>query len=107
AKVGRRYGLSPGDLARINRFSYNTELHDGQRIVVYSPTGEAPREVSMGLTPKPLTKLGAKAAAGTGAAAKPGATKAAAKPAGKLATPAPAKPAPRAVVAKVPAPPKK
>jgi membrane-bound lytic murein transglycosylase D len=50
-KVGRRYGLTPGDLARINRFSYNTELHDGQRIVVYSPTGEPPREVSMGLTP--------------------------------------------------------
>ena len=29
AKLGRRYGLTPGDLARINRFSYNTELHDG------------------------------------------------------------------------------
>src|SRR6185369_867675 len=51
AKVGRRYGLTPGDLARINRFSYNTELHDGQRIVVYSPTGDAPREVTMGMTP--------------------------------------------------------
>jgi membrane-bound lytic murein transglycosylase D len=52
-KVGRRYGLTPGDLARINRFSYNTELHDGQRIVVYSPTGDAPREVTMGMTPEP------------------------------------------------------
>ena len=52
AKVGRRYGLTAGDLARINRFSYNTELHDGQKIVVYSPTGEAPREVTMGLTPE-------------------------------------------------------
>ena len=41
---GRRYGLTPGDLARINRFSYNTELHEGDRVVVYSPTGEAPRE---------------------------------------------------------------
>jgi membrane-bound lytic murein transglycosylase D len=51
AKVGRRYGLTAGDLARINRFSYNTELHDGQKIVVYSPTGDAPREVTMGLTP--------------------------------------------------------
>ena len=51
AKVGRRYGLTPGDLARINRFSYNTELRDGQRIVVYSPTGELPREATMGLTP--------------------------------------------------------
>ena len=43
-KLGRRYGLTPGDLARINRFSYNTELHEGDRIVVYSPTGDAPRE---------------------------------------------------------------
>ncbi len=51
AKLGRRYGLSPGDLARINRFSYNTELHEGDRIVVYSPTGDAPREVTMGMTP--------------------------------------------------------
>ena len=41
AKLGRRYGLTPGDLARINRFSYNTELHEGDRIVVYSPTGDA------------------------------------------------------------------
>jgi membrane-bound lytic murein transglycosylase D len=51
AKLGRRYGLTPGDLARINRFSYNTELHDGDRIVVYSPTGDAPREVTRGMTP--------------------------------------------------------
>jgi len=51
AKVGRRYGLTAGDLARINRFSYLTELHEGQKIVVYSPTGDAPREVTMGLTP--------------------------------------------------------
>jgi membrane-bound lytic murein transglycosylase D len=51
-KVGRRYGLTAGDLARINRFSYNSELHDGQKIVVYSPTGDAPREVTMGMTPE-------------------------------------------------------
>ena len=52
AKLGRRYGLTPGDLARINRFSYNTELHEGDRIVVYSPTGDAPRERTMGMTPE-------------------------------------------------------
>jgi membrane-bound lytic murein transglycosylase D len=52
AKLGRRYGLTPGDLARINRFSYNTELREGDRVVVYSPTGDAPREVSRGLTPE-------------------------------------------------------
>ena len=51
AKLGRRYGLTPGDLARINRFSYNTELHEGDRIVVYSPTGDAPHELTMGMTP--------------------------------------------------------
>ena len=34
AKLGRRYGLSPGDLARINRFSYNTELHEGDVLEV-------------------------------------------------------------------------
>ena len=51
AKLGRRYGLTPGDLARINRFSYNTELHEGDRIVVYSPTGDAPHEHTMGMTP--------------------------------------------------------
>jgi membrane-bound lytic murein transglycosylase D len=58
AKVGRRYGLTPGDLARINRFSYNTELHDGQRIVVYSPAGEPAREVSMGRKPEPKRPAG-------------------------------------------------
>ena len=52
AKVGRRYGLTAGDLARINRFSYNTELHEGQKIVVYSPNGDVPREVTMGLSPE-------------------------------------------------------
>ena len=49
AKLGRRYGLTPGDLARINRFSYNTELHEGDKVVVYSPTGDAPRELTMGM----------------------------------------------------------
>ena len=48
SKIGPRYGLTPGDLARINRFSYNTELHEGDRVVVYSPTGELPRETHDG-----------------------------------------------------------
>jgi membrane-bound lytic murein transglycosylase D len=112
AKVGRRYGLTPGDLARINRFSYNTELHDGQRIVVYSPTGEPTREVSMGLTPeprrpKPTVKVATKVAAKTTVAS-------AAKPTGKpVAKPLAAagsgavRAAPRAASAKTPAPPPK
>ena len=49
AKLGRRYGLTPGDLARINRFSYNTELHEGDKVVVYSPTGDAPQELTRGM----------------------------------------------------------
>ena len=90
AKVGRRYGLTPGDLARINRFSYNTELHDGQRIVVYSPTGEPPREVAMGLTPEPRRPKGSRRVGagrqGRAAKTKPGA-KAAPRSAGRKAAP--------------------
>ncbi|HVY37453.1 MAG TPA: transglycosylase SLT domain-containing protein [Polyangia bacterium] len=117
-KLGRRYGLTPGDLARINRFSYNTELHDGDRIVVYSPTGEAAHEVTRGLTPserRPERKI---ASAGAGrkepeakqpegkqktgrvATAKPSAgAKPAARPAAKAATPV-AKATPHAAPAK-------
>jgi membrane-bound lytic murein transglycosylase D len=120
-KLGRRYGLTPGDLARINRFSYNTELHEGQRIVVYSPTGDAPREVTMGLTPEPKRpKAGAAPAAATG---KPG-TKVAAKPAvtggkpavgakpgaagaAKVGAPAAAKPGAKVAVKTPPLPPAK
>jgi membrane-bound lytic murein transglycosylase D len=101
AKVGRRYGLTPGDLARINRFSYNTELHEGQRIVVYSPTGDAPREVTMGLTPEPkrppsaLPRGSGPAGRGAGAGAAKGlsvprvvATKSGAAPARGASSPA-------------------
>lgn len=42
AKLGRRYGLTVGDLARINRFSSSSELQGGQQIVVYSPSGGVP-----------------------------------------------------------------
>jgi membrane-bound lytic murein transglycosylase D len=44
-KIARRYGLSPGDLARINRYSWTTELKEGDKVIVYSPTTELPREV--------------------------------------------------------------
>jgi len=96
AKVGRRYGLTPGDLARINRFSYNTDLKDGQRIVVYSPTGDFPREVSMGMAsdskrPKPPAT---KAAGKSNSAAALGPAK---NPSGKTA----AGPVARTVAAKV------
>jgi membrane-bound lytic murein transglycosylase D len=53
SRLGRRYGLTTGDLARINRFSYNTELEAGQKVVVYSPVGDNPREVARGLSAEP------------------------------------------------------
>ncbi|MEP6654637.1 MAG: transglycosylase SLT domain-containing protein [Myxococcales bacterium] len=53
ARIGRRYGLTVGDLARINRFSYNTELQAGQKVVVYSPVGANARELAQGLAPEP------------------------------------------------------
>ena len=46
AKIAKRYGLAPGDLARINRLSATNELGEGQKIVVYSPTPELPREIT-------------------------------------------------------------
>lgn len=52
AKIGRRYGLTLGDLARINRFASSTDLKAGQRVVVYSPIGEPAREVARGRTPE-------------------------------------------------------
>jgi membrane-bound lytic murein transglycosylase D len=100
-KLGRRYGLTPGDLARINRFSYNTELHEGDRVVVYSPTGDAPRERAMGMTPgSKRPERGAPAAAhaaDAGAKRKPATpvakvdAKSAVKPAAKPAPKAPDK----------------
>jgi membrane-bound lytic murein transglycosylase D len=53
AKIAKRYGLSQGDLARINRLSANSELTEGQRIIVYSPTPELPKEI----TAKPVLAL--------------------------------------------------
>lgn len=104
AKLGRRYGLTPGDLARINRFSYNTELHEGDRIVVYSPTGEASHEVTRGMTPsdrRPDRKLATGGAHADPAVRKPAPPARApatdAKKNGRLASapkPAAAKPAP-------------
>jgi membrane-bound lytic murein transglycosylase D len=61
AKIAKRYGLAPGDLARINRLSATSELGEGQKIVVYSPTPELPREITAansvtGKRPAPASK---------------------------------------------------
>jgi membrane-bound lytic murein transglycosylase D len=47
AKIAKRYGLAPGDLARVNRLSATSELGEGQKVVVYSPTPELPKEITM------------------------------------------------------------
>jgi membrane-bound lytic murein transglycosylase D len=52
AKIARRYGLAPGDLARINRLSATSELEVGQTIYVYSPTPDLPREAALGRAPR-------------------------------------------------------
>jgi membrane-bound lytic murein transglycosylase D len=61
AKIAKRYGLAPGDLARVNRLSATTELGEGQKIVVYSPTRELPREITaansvLAKRPAPISK---------------------------------------------------
>ena len=53
AKIAKRYGLAPGDLARVNRLSATSELSEGQRIVVYSPTPELPKEITAKVTGAP------------------------------------------------------
>jgi membrane-bound lytic murein transglycosylase D len=81
AKIARRYGLQPGDLARINKLSYSSELAEGQRIFVYSPTPELPREVAVGRSAPHRRPAGA-AEKSARPAAKPAAAKA---PAPKVA----------------------
>ena len=56
AKIAKRYGLSPGDLARINRLSAVSELGEGQKVVVYSPTPELPKEITSKVTGNPPVK---------------------------------------------------
>jgi membrane-bound lytic murein transglycosylase D len=53
AKIAKRYGLAPGDLARVNRLSATSELGEGQKVVVYSPTPELPKEITMKATGVP------------------------------------------------------
>ncbi len=39
--IGRRVGLTIGDLARINKFSRHTRLDTGQKIIVYMDPAKA------------------------------------------------------------------
>ncbi|MCB9619560.1 MAG: transglycosylase SLT domain-containing protein [Sandaracinus sp.] len=42
ASIARRFGLSDGSLARINRFGRRTDLQVGQEVVVYAETDRVP-----------------------------------------------------------------
>jgi membrane-bound lytic murein transglycosylase D len=55
-KIAKRYGLTPGDLARVNRLSATSELSEGQKVVVYSPTPELPKEITAKVTGAPPSK---------------------------------------------------
>jgi membrane-bound lytic murein transglycosylase D len=101
AKIARRYGLQPGDLARINRLSYSSELKEGQTIYVYSPTPELPREAAAGRAPRRRGTVVATPASrstkGKPPAAKPAVAdaKRGTPPAARGGVPAPARPAAR------------
>jgi membrane-bound lytic murein transglycosylase D len=57
AKIGRRYGLTPADLARINKLSFSAELAEGQKVIVYAPNGE-PQKLSVGRAAPPVKRPG-------------------------------------------------
>jgi murein DD-endopeptidase MepM/ murein hydrolase activator NlpD len=117
AKIAKRYGLAAGDLARVNRLSATSELGEGQRIVVYSPTPELPREITVsnsasGKRPIPTSKTVLAKNAPTHATPKPTAahsqvktmaTTSGARPASALRDGQPTPPAPRASRAPSPA----
>jgi membrane-bound lytic murein transglycosylase D len=102
AKIAKRYGLAPGDLARINRLSATSELGEGQKIVVYSPTPELPREITAARSAAPKRP----ALSGKTILAKNTSTHAAPKtaavrgPVKTVATASGARPAPAALAAK-------
>jgi membrane-bound lytic murein transglycosylase D len=91
AKIARRYGLQPGDLARINKLSYSSALEEGQHIYVYSPTPELPREIAVGRTVPHRRPGGAPAEKNASAAGKPAAGKSSKAPETKASKAPPAK----------------
>jgi membrane-bound lytic murein transglycosylase D len=111
ARIGRRFKLSVGQMARINQMARNTALKPGQKVVVYAPTKPtSPHKAQARKAPTARGRDAARQAAPTrGKAAarraaapkgRPSARHAAARPAAKT----PAKPAAKAP-AKAPAKP--
>jgi membrane-bound lytic murein transglycosylase D len=87
-RIAKRYGLAPGDLARVNRLSATSELNEGQRVVVYSPTPELPKEITA--KPDPPEKKGAGKDSGKKSAAAKTTEKPGKSNGGKSGTTAPA-----------------
>lgn len=52
--IGKRYGLSPGMMERINHLPRNQRLEQGTRVVVYAKHGPAPTELLLSQGPEPL-----------------------------------------------------
>jgi membrane-bound lytic murein transglycosylase D len=52
--IGRRYGLSPGMMERINHFARNRRLNEGAAIIVYAKEGATASEVLWSRAAEPL-----------------------------------------------------
>ena len=52
--IGRRYGLSPGMMERINHFARNRKLNEGSAVIVYAKDGTTASEVLWSRAPDPL-----------------------------------------------------
>jgi len=52
--IGRRYGLSPGMMERINHFARNRRLNEGAAVIVYAKDGTTASEVLWSRAPDPL-----------------------------------------------------
>jgi len=59
-KIARRFGLQPGDLARVNRLAWWAELPEGRPLVVYT-SAAPPRELAVGRTLSPKRPAGREA----------------------------------------------
>lgn len=52
--IGKRYGLSPGTMERINHMSRNERLEEGTPVVVYAKNGPSAAELFLSRGPEPL-----------------------------------------------------
>jgi LysM repeat protein len=89
AKIAKRYGLGPGDLARVNRLAATSELSEGQKVVVYSPTPVLPKEITSKVTGTKKSPLAMRDASSKSKTAMPSKNGHENHPAAKTAKPSP------------------